>query len=33
MTEVNSNPKALVIMEKDHIGNTLRECFVKLERV
>lgn len=33
MTDINSNPKALVIMENNQIGTTLRECFAKLERV
>lgn len=33
MSEINSNPKALVVMENPKMGPTLRECFAKLERV
>ena len=33
MSDIVSNPKALVIMENGNIGTTLRECHAKLERV
>jgi hypothetical protein len=33
MSEINANPKAMVVMENQNIGTTLRECFAKLERV
>jgi dynein heavy chain len=33
MSTVNSNPKATVIMENEKMGDTLKECFTKLERV
>ena len=33
MTEVNHNPKALVLMENTRQGEILKECHVKLERV
>ena len=33
MIEINNNPKAVVVMENQQIGETLRECFAKLERV
>ncbi len=33
MSDVNSNPKATVIMENMSIGEILKECFTKLERV
>lgn len=33
MSEVNSDPKATVVMENNTIGDILKECFNKLERV